>query len=62
VLFDTSLGASFGVLSSHIDINLSVRNIANTSYRDYLSRYRYFTDDAGRNLVVRVMIPFGDVP
>jgi iron complex outermembrane receptor protein len=61
VLFDASLGASIDVLSSHIDISLSVRNIANTSYRDYLSRYRYFTDDAGRNLVVRVMIPFGDV-
>jgi iron complex outermembrane recepter protein len=60
VLFDIALGASIDVLSSRITLSLACRNIANTSYRDYLSRYRYFTEDAGRNLVVRVMIPFGD--
>ena len=34
-------------------ITLSCMNILNTSYRDYLSQYRYFADDAGRNIVLR---------
>jgi iron complex outermembrane receptor protein len=48
------------MLSGHlIRINLSIQNVFNTAYRDYLSRFRYFTDDPGRSIVARVQIPFG---
>jgi iron complex outermembrane receptor protein len=60
VLFDCGFGGRVEVLGTRLSWNLSVRNVANTAYRDYLSRYRYFTDDAGRNVVVRVSVPFGD--
>jgi len=40
-----------------VRLNFGVRNLFNVSYRDYLSRYRYFIDDAGRDFVLRLHIP-----
>lgn len=37
-------------------LNLSCRNILNTSYREYLNSFRYFTDEMGRNFVIRLKI------
>lgn len=36
------------------DVTLSVTNALNARYRDYLSRYRLFVDDAARDVVLRV--------
>jgi len=41
-----------------IDITFNVNNALNTSYRNYLDRFRYFADAVGRNFVVRLKIPF----
>jgi iron complex outermembrane recepter protein len=41
------------------DAVLAVRNALNTRYRDYLSRYRLFVDDPGRDIVLRITLPFG---
>ena len=35
-------------------IDLSVRNLTNDQHRDYLSRYKEFADDPGRNVLLRV--------
>jgi iron complex outermembrane receptor protein len=35
-------------------VDLRVHNIANQSYRDYLSRYKEFALDPGRNVTMRV--------
>jgi iron complex outermembrane recepter protein len=35
-----------------------VTNLTNVSYRDYLNRFRYYMDDLGRNISLRVMVPF----
>jgi iron complex outermembrane receptor protein len=40
-----------------IDVNLSVTNLTNVSYRDYLNRFRYYMNDLGRNVVLRVTVP-----
>jgi iron complex outermembrane receptor protein len=37
-------------------LNMSIQNLLNTAYRDYLSRYRYFTDDTGFNFLIRLQI------
>lgn len=60
VLFDVSAGSSVEWLGTRFSWNVSVRNLMNTAFRDYLSRYRYFTDDAGRNVILRLSVPFGD--
>ncbi len=39
-------------------LSMDLHNLFNTSYRDYLSRFRYFTDDTGFNLVLRLSVPF----
>lgn len=42
-----------------IDVTLTLRNVLDASYRDYLSRYRYFADDPGRSLVIRISTAWG---
>ena len=41
-----------------VRIELAVRNALNTSYRNFLSRYKRFALDPGRNIVVRVGTDF----
>lgn len=37
-------------------INLGVQNLTNSAYRSYLSRYRYFADNLGRNFTMTFTI------
>ncbi len=39
-------------------LTLSCTNVFNVTYRDYLSQYRYFTDDPGRNIILRFTTSF----
>jgi len=52
------LGGAFGGetrLDSHIlSFGLQVRNLFNRAYRDYTSRLRYFADEPGRTLMLRL--------
>ena len=52
------LGTSFLVKKQIVSINLSVSNLANTVYRDYLNRFRYYSNELGRNFTVRIKVPF----
>lgn len=40
-----------------LDISVAGSNLLNTRYRDYLNRYRYFADEMGRNVTLRVRLP-----
>ncbi len=40
-----------------IGINLSATNLLNKSYREYLNRFRYFSDARGVNVSLRVRVP-----
>ncbi len=46
------------MLGRRAEVSLSVNNALDTRYRDYLSRYRLFVNDTGRDIVVRVTMPF----
>lgn len=46
------------VLGRRADLSVSVNNALDTRYRDYLSRYRLFVNDAGRDVVLRLTMPF----
>jgi iron complex outermembrane recepter protein len=37
---------------------LSITNLGNLAYRDYMNAFRYFSDEMGRNISIRVKIPF----
>jgi iron complex outermembrane recepter protein len=58
-LLNVSVGGQITLFGTQLSWNTSVSNVFNTAYRDYLSRYRYFTDDAGRNVALRLSVPFG---
>ncbi|MBX2843120.1 MAG: TonB-dependent receptor, partial [Flammeovirgaceae bacterium] len=46
---ESKLNTTFGI---------SVENLLNTKYRDYLNRMRYFADDLGRNITFRAKFKF----
>jgi iron complex outermembrane receptor protein len=42
-----------------LEVGISVQNLFNTAYRDYLNRFRYYADDMGRNASLRLKWKFG---
>ncbi|CAN5496721.1 TonB-dependent receptor [soil metagenome] len=59
VLTDVTLASEVNVGGTALRCSLTCKNLFNVAYRDYLSRYRYFALDAGRDVVLRLTIPFG---
>ncbi|MFC1732170.1 TonB-dependent receptor [candidate division KSB1 bacterium] len=59
MLFDVNYFTDLSLMSRKISFSLSIQNLFDTSRRDYLSRYRYFAEDPGRNIVLRFQTPFG---
>ncbi len=57
-LFHFNAATIVPIGNTKITIGLSVRNLFNTRYRDYLNSMRYFIDETGRNVALRVKIPF----
>ena len=47
--------ANWGIRLKKIDLGVRITNAFNTAYRDYLNRFRYFADDQGRNISLRVL-------
>ena len=45
-------------LPYHLNVNLGVNNLLNTAYRDYMNRFRYYADDIGRNITVKIKYTF----
>lgn len=58
-LWGAEAGCSLPFFGKYIDLNIAVANLTNVAYRDYLNRFRYYMDDLGRNVVLRVVVPFG---
>lgn len=59
VLADVTLASEVNVGGTALHCSLTCKNLFNVAYRDYLSRYRYFALDAGRDVILRLTIPFG---
>jgi len=55
-LFNADVSTSFKLNALPIVVSLAARNILNTSYRQYLNSFRYFTDEMGRNISLRLKI------
>ena len=41
-----------------ISLSITVRNMLNSRFRDYLNRFRYYTDEQGADFQFRLRIPF----
>jgi iron complex outermembrane receptor protein len=59
-LWSLQAGATIQVTEKqHLEIGVSVQNLFNTVYRDYLNRFRYYANDMGRNGSLRLKWKFG---
>ncbi len=52
------LKSSLNFINRDFDVSLGVENLFDVSYRDYLNRMRYFSDELGRNISVRLGYQF----
>lgn len=57
-LLNFEAGFQVQVKKQAIHFNVTVTNATNASYRDYLNRFRYFTDERGVNAALRIRVPF----
>lgn len=58
-LIDAAISTTILVRGYQWSLGLSVNNLLNQEYRDYLNRFRYYSADIGRNIALRLQIPFG---
>ncbi|MFN8310439.1 MAG: TonB-dependent receptor [Chitinophagales bacterium] len=56
-LLRAGIGVNLPVRKQKIVLDFVVENLSNTAYRDYLNRFRYFSNDLGRNFILRAQIP-----
>ena len=57
-LFNIDFGFSIPLKKQSVFVSLSVNNVFNSEYRDYLNRFRYYSNELGRNFTFRIKIPF----
>ena len=57
-LMNFDLGFVVPIKNQSITFNLVVDNLLNTTYRDYLNRFRYYSDELGRNISLKIKVPF----
>ena len=53
-LLNARLGGKIPVGEHSLGITLSAENLLNTSYRNYMNRVRYYSEDIGSNFILRV--------
>lgn len=56
-LLNFNASATVNVSRTPVTIGLSVRNTLNTAYRDYMNSFRYYADEMGRNIIIRLKVP-----
>lgn len=57
VLWDVNAGTSFSIGNQPVNLQVTVQNVLNTSYRDYLDRLRYYAIAPGIGALFRIQIP-----
>lgn len=55
-LISMNASATIAVYKTPVTISVGVRNLLNMVYRDYLNGMRYFSDEMGRNISLRLKI------
>jgi len=51
-------GAGFALGGLDLDLTLGIRNLFDASYTNFMSRYKFYALDAGRNVIVRITSRF----
>jgi len=56
-----SAGMGFGIpiaQKQKLIVDFKIKNLLNTTYRDYLNRFRYYADEMGRNYTLKLKLTF----
>jgi iron complex outermembrane receptor protein len=56
MLVNANLSTSFRLNKLPLTLSIGGRNLLNKTYREYLNSFRYFTDEMGRNISLRLKI------
>jgi iron complex outermembrane receptor protein len=48
----------YNFVSSNFYLGLSIDNLTNKSYRNYLNRLRFYSDEIGRNILLQIIIKY----
>lgn len=57
-LVNADAGTSIHIGKQHYEIGMSINNLLNNEYREYMNAFRYFTDEPGRSYVLRLKYHF----
>jgi iron complex outermembrane receptor protein len=57
-LWNAAFQTSFKISENKLNLGFQIKNIFNTSYKDYMNRFRYFTHDMGRNILLKLNYEF----
>lgn len=57
-VFNIVAGTKVLIHKSELGVNLAVDNVFNNLYKDYMNRFRYYTDEMGRNITLRLLYKF----
>jgi len=56
LLFNLNFATELRFMKTPVSLGASVFNLFNVRYRDYMNRFRYFSDEVGTNVVLRLKI------
>ena len=57
-LLNLAGGIELPMGKQRMNLGLTISNLLNTRYRDYQNRFRYYADEMGTNVSLRIRIPF----
>ncbi|WP_425638424.1 TonB-dependent receptor [Algoriphagus yeomjeoni] len=57
-LFNLAYTKQINIGENKMNLGLQVQNVFNTEYKDYMNRFRYFTYDMGRNILLKINYEF----
>src|SRR5690606_38989677 len=57
-LFDAVAGIKYQMAKQSLGLNISVDNLTNNLYKEYMNRFRYYAHEMGRNITIRLFYNF----
>jgi iron complex outermembrane receptor protein len=58
LLLNMAVNYEFKMKENTVQLAMTIDNLLNKTYRDYMNRFRYFTDERGRNLGLKIYYKF----
>ncbi len=55
-LLNADFSTTIKLAGTPVTLGISGRNLLNTTYREYMNAFRYFTDEIGRNISIRLKL------